>query len=96
MPFQKGQSGNPAGKPKGTLNRDTRNYVSLNYWYQLIAEKSEGMDPEKVVEIAFRAANMILSKVQTLPASPSESVKNAEEQMAELEAKKLASVPVTP
>src|SRR5262249_57359327 len=45
MPFQKGQSGNPAGRPRGIVNRATA--LAQN----LLSERAEGI-ARKVIELA--------------------------------------------
>jgi F0F1-type ATP synthase gamma subunit len=47
MPFQKGQSGNPAGRPRGALNRATA------LAQQLLSERVESI-ASKVIELAER------------------------------------------
>lgn len=39
MPFKKGKSGNPAGKPKGTLNYETLNKLERKAQFDRIAAK---------------------------------------------------------
>ena len=45
MPFQKGQSGNPAGRPRGVINRAT--VLAQN----LLSERAESI-ASKVIELA--------------------------------------------
>lgn len=52
MPFEKGNSGNKAGKPKGTVNKTTsslRTWISefINDNRSRIKEDWEKLDPEK-------------------------------------------------
>lgn len=85
--FQKGQSGNPGGKPKGTKNK---NFLSLQYWFGLIADNAEDLTPKEQIEIAFKAANLLVPKITTLPMEPGDSVDNAKktlELLQELENK---------
>jgi len=72
MPFEKGQSGNPAGKPKGSANATTRNareaisaFVEgnverLNGWLDAIAEK----DPEKAYRCLMDVLEYHVPKLQ--------------------------------
>jgi hypothetical protein len=89
--FVKGQSGNPGGKPKGTKNKA---YLSLKFWFEMIAENSQKFTAERKVEIAFQAANMLLPKIQSLPAEPGDSLENARRTQDLLNA--LENAPRTP
>ena len=39
MPFKKGQSGNPAGKPKGTLNKETLTKLERRAYFEKRAQE---------------------------------------------------------
>jgi hypothetical protein len=91
--FKKGQSGNPAGKKPGTKNKS---YLSLNVWFELIHDRMQKLPDEQVLAYSFRAAELLLSKVQMLPTTPGESVSNAA-MVAALEAQRTqASLEVPP
>lgn len=47
------------------------------YWYNLIADKSESMTNKEIIDIAFRALELLMPKVAVLPATPGDSVSNA-------------------
>lgn len=83
--FQKGQSGNPAGMKKGTLHKRTRNYLDLQMWAQLIADNADSLTAKEKIEIGFRALNALLPKIANLPATPGESVRNAQLKAEELQ-----------
>lgn len=74
MAFQKGVSGNPGGRPKGAK---TKFYLSLKFWFEMVAENAEDLEPQEKIEIAFRAINILAPKVPNLPADPNDSVDNA-------------------
>jgi hypothetical protein len=83
MPFQKGFAKAGPGRPQGSKNK---NYMNPVYWFNLIQEESEDMSSDKKVEIAFKALDLLMPKVQNLPASPDESVSNADRVFDELKA----------
>jgi len=65
MPFQKGQSGNPAGRPRGIVNRATA--LAQN----LLSERAEGI-ARKVIELdapqqAARLASGVITTTTWLP-----------------------------
>lgn len=85
--FVKGQSGNPAGRQKGTKNR---NFMSCQYWFRMVNDNSLRLSPEKKIDIAFQALALLMPKVQALPLEPGDSVGNAQraiDLIRELEAK---------
>ena len=71
MSFKKGQSGNPNGRPKGAVNKTTKeikeayhnllemNLPNLNKWLQEVASE----DPEKALSLVLRLSEYILPKL---------------------------------
>ena len=77
MPFKPGQSGNPAGKLPGTKNKS---YLNTDHWLKYADEDIQTFevgDPKRAT-IWKWAAELIMSKVQVLPATPGESASNAQ------------------
>jgi len=69
--FKPGQSGNPEGRPKGALNRNTKqirqayqkltedNLENMNLWLSQIASE----DPAKAMDIMIRLSEYIIPKL---------------------------------
>ena len=69
--FQKGQSGNPAGRKKGTLNKNTKqireayqkltedNLDNMNLWLMQTASE----DPAKAMDLMLRLSEYIIPKL---------------------------------
>ena len=74
MPFEKGGAPGP-GRPEGSKNK---NCMMPVFWYNLIEERSKDMTDKEVIEIAFRALNLLMPKVMVVPATPTDSVTNAQ------------------
>lgn len=83
MPFKKGQSGNPAGKPKGTLSRETltkleRRAVFEKEVNEMFLETIRKARPEYLLDQFLGKAPDIIEA--TIKKAPSEKIK----QLAEL------------
>lgn len=64
------------GRPFGAKNK---NYANASFWLGLAKDEVEKMDdPEKRLTTIKWATELCMSKVGTLPATPGESVSNAE------------------
>jgi hypothetical protein len=69
--FQKGQSGNPSGRPKGASDMDTRkirvafhnllenNLDNITLWLAQVAAK----DPQKAVDLTLKLSEFIIPKL---------------------------------
>ncbi len=69
MPFEKGQSGNPSGRKKGTLNKTTKELRGLlqevllaNFSRAKIAKDLKELSPKHRLEFYFKLLEYILSK----------------------------------
>ena len=71
MPFEKGESGNAAGRPKGALNKTNKeireayqqlvelNLVNMTQWLGTIAEEN----PEKAMQLMLNLSEFIIPKL---------------------------------
>ena len=65
MPFEEGHPGGP-GRPKGSLNKATKDTLALEFWTTLVADCADGLTDKEKIEIAFRALDKLLTKTPTL------------------------------
>lgn len=72
--FKPGESGNPSGRPKGSLNKDRTNYLDLQIWAKMVMEGATQVSPEKQAQIGIQLLALLLPKVNNLPTDPEESV----------------------
>ena len=71
MPFKPGESGNPAGKPKGSVNKTTKeireayqkltenNLENMSAWLALVAADN----PEKAMDLMIRLSEYVIPKL---------------------------------
>lgn len=91
LPYPGSETG---GRPLGSKNK---NWLSLQYWFGMIAENAETLTPKEKINIGFRAAELLTPKIQVLPQEPGDSVDNAKralELIKDLETPKPAEVNV--
>lgn len=88
MPFEKGQSGNPSGRPKGSLNRSTtelretlsslvdNNIDKIEIWLNRIAKE----DPKAALQCLSSLMEYTLPKLNrsTLPKDPPKNENNVD------------------
>ncbi len=70
------------GRPIGSKNKDTINYLDLQAFARLIwlgAEK-ENLSGKELIELGFRGINLMFQKIPILPGTPLDSLRNAEQQ----------------
>ena len=92
--FQKGQSGNPAGKKPGTKNKETINYLDFQLWFGKISRDLEQIeDPKERIEIGLRIVDRMLSKTANLPGTPAQSVENVQKMVEAYETQKANAIP---
>ena len=75
--FQPGVSGNPAGRPVGSKNKD---YLRPKYWHDLVMSEWDGLDSVQRATIAMKGFAVVMPKVLS-PQSVEESVQNAQAAM---------------
>ena len=69
--FKKGESGNPAGKPKGTLNKTT---TDLRAWVNVLVNKNmtqmekdlKGLEPKERLQILERFMQYCIPRQQSI------------------------------
>ncbi len=66
------------GRPKGSLNKDRKNYLDAQLWFQKALEELEKLEkPELRVQMILATMAQLMTKIQTLPVSPGDSLSNA-------------------
>ena len=72
--WQKGQSGNPAGKPLGTKDKP---FLKPEYWHNLIMEQWEELSAKDRATIAMKGFACLIARTMG-PQTPEESVEASE------------------
>lgn len=85
-PFVKGNKLGK-GRPKGSVNKDTQNYMDFQLWFKTVVTNLEKVPAgERRIQIAMQVIDKLMAKVQVLPSNPAESVENARARHEMLEA----------
>lgn len=71
MPFKKGQSGNPAGKPKGTLNKAT---AEVRGWLEKLMTSKKYRESAERRIVAGKAPHLEGYALQLIGGKPTEHV----------------------
>jgi hypothetical protein len=79
--FEKGQSGNPAGRPVGSGDRQ---FIRTDFWLGRYWESIAKLDEEKKQSKIEFVLEKFFSKIQVLTASPEDSKSNADNALEEL------------
>ncbi len=79
--FKKGQSGNPAGRPVGSGDKQ---FIRTDFWLGRYWESIEKLPEDKKQGKIEFILEKFFSKIQVLPSSPEESVGNANSALTEL------------
>ncbi len=77
------EKGHPryGGRKVGTKNK---NYLDPNFWSEKLYEVVENMEDKEKAEAMFRLMTMLFSKINNLPVTMEDSVRNAEQASAML------------
>lgn len=73
MPFQPGQSGNPAGRPAGSKNRQ---WADIGYWFKYIQDNIDALPADEKIRIAKWAMEILIGKIKDIE-TPADSAENA-------------------
>jgi hypothetical protein len=77
MPFQPGQSGNPGGRPVGTVNRK---WANIGFWFDIIEKNMDRLNPHEKIQLSKWAMEILIEKSKGID-SPEDSKANVEETM---------------
>lgn len=72
--FKPGQSGNPAGRPLGSKNKQ---YLTLEFWFEYIHDSANKLSESQKVAVGLQCLDKLLAKMPTIPQTPEDSLKNA-------------------
>jgi hypothetical protein len=72
--FVKGQSGNPAGKPKGAKDKK---WTKIQYWFELVDDVYGRLDDRHKAQIAMEGFKAMLGRTKLPNQTPEESAEYA-------------------